>query len=231
MSFWVTRSEPGASRLADALTQANVKAKKCSAIEIVDVSPDAEAAQEPEICIAVSQHAASRYVKSIWASSNAVHIAVGNASRKALLEGAIDAVLPHEPTTEGILALDQLRGAGKVIWILSGVGGREDLEHALVERGHLVAKLEFYERRVSSLKGFTPTDQDVVEVSSITALDAIEAIIESEELKQHITLLLPSERIAKAARDRKFYNTQIASSAEIADVVAAAKKMQSAGRG
>ena len=227
----MTRSEPGASRLADALTLANVKAKKCSAIEIVDVSPDVSAAQEPEICIAVSQHAASRYVKSVWVRPNAVHIAVGNASREALLDGAINAVMPNEPTTEGILALGQLDGAGKVIWILSGVGGREDLEHALIERGHIVAKLEFYERRVSSLRGFTPTGHDVVEVSSITALDAIEAMIQPEELKQHITLLLPSERIAKAARDRKFYNTQIASSAEIADVVAAAKKMQSAGRG
>ena len=227
----MTRSEPGASRLADALTLANVKVKKCSAIEIVDVSPDVAAAQEPEICIAVSQHAASRYVKSVWVRPNAVHIAVGNASREALLDGAINAVMPNEPTTEGILALGQLDGAGKVIWILSGVGGREDLEHALVERGHVVAKLEFYERRVSSLRGFTPTGHDVVEVSSITALDAIEAMIQPEELKRHITLLLPSERIAKAARDRKFYNTQIASSAEIADVVAAAKKMQSAGRG
>ena len=111
------------------------------------------------------------------------------------------------------------------MWILSGVGGREDLESVLRERGHKVTKLEFYERRLVSMANFVPVSGDVIEVSSITALDAIDVAIQLDDLKQQITLLCASERIARAARDKKFYNTQIASSAEIADVVAAAKRM------
>ena len=226
MRVWVTRSEPGASRLVTALQEANLEANKCSAIQISDKTPQQPAAGEPDVCIVVSQHAATRYANSTLFRARARHIAVGNASREALGQDVQNVVMPMEATTEGILTLSEIEGSTKVIWIVSGVGGREDLEHELVERGHEVTKLEFYERQTASMADFEPERKDVIEVSSVTALDAVATILVSDEQKEAISLLVPSVRIAQAARDRKFYNTQIASSAEIADVVSAAMKIQ-----
>ena len=228
MNVWVTRSEPGASRLVTALQDANIQAKKCSAIQIIDRTPQRPMAENPDVCLVVSQHAATRYANSEFYRANTLHIAIGNASRAALGQ---DARVPMDATTEGILKLPELADSAKVIWLVSGVGGREDLEQALTERDHNVTKLEFYERQTAPMVDFVPEPNDIIEVSSVTALEAVASALNSDERKELIILLVPSERIAQAARDRKFYNTQIASSAEIADVVAAAKKMQSAGRG
>ena len=219
----MTRSEPGASRLVAALTEANLSVAKTPAIEVADVpgqfEPPINPGAKPDVCIVVSQHAASRYQKSPWFCPDARHIAIGQATLNAL---DCPAQLPTDPTTEGILELESLQGGDCCIWIVAGIGGREDLTQSLVARGHQVHKLVLYERRAMDLVALVPAHDDLVEVSSVTALDVLGRHFASAHERQAVTLLLPSSRIAEVAESMNFYNRQIANSAEIADVVTAA---------
>lgn len=256
MGVWVTRSEPGASRLMEALQGSSITAVKCPALEIVDTSgklialeggaleqgllaegserTERTVTQPPTICVVVSQHAATRYRRSDWFQATAHHIAVGQATHKSL---QCDADLPDQPTTEGILALPELQAPEvrkgvlhkrpDCVWIISGVGGRKDLGEALLARGFEVHKLELYERQAATMADFRPMPGDVIEVSSERALEVLMPKLTSAAEQQGVTLLLPSERIARVAQAQKFYNTRIARSAEIADVVAAVLEVAS----
>lgn len=231
MRVWVTRSEPGARRLVEALTARGIDAQAVPAIEIADMPPKLYAmggegqlqpqaddvSVEPDICIVVSQHAAARYRASPWFFPGARHIAIGHATQRVLDHPA---ELAPEATTEGLLASPALQGADLSVMIISGKGGRADLAEALKSRGQRVFKLELYERRRGDLAALNPREGDIIEVGSGFGLEQVgRHIAGSEAGLDKLFLIVPSRRVYETARAMKFYNSRIAKSAEIADVV------------
>lgn len=74
--------------------------------------------------------------------------AVGSSSANILKQANIEVVVPQEPRTEGLLALNALQNVrDESIIIMKGYGGRELLFDSLKSRGAKVQEWEVYKRQ------------------------------------------------------------------------------------
>jgi len=160
--------------------------------------------------------------------------AVGRATARALEELGItvDATPAEVSDSEGLLATRELAEVGgRRILILKGAGGRDKLRATLAARGAEVTLGEVYRRRIA-----TPTDAALEQLAqacsadapafAVTSVDVLDALLglapESRfpRLKRAV-LLVPGERVAAAARERRWSGRIIvAPSAEDATMVA-----------
>lgn len=140
---------------------------------------------------------------------------VGPATARALAARglAVDAMPEATHDSEGLLALPglaQLRG--RRVLILRGVGGRETLRQTLMERGADVDVVEIYRRvaaipaaaAVAAVEQALAGERTVVAVTSVDVLDGLLALA-PEPLQAGLRatrLLVPGERVARAARER-----------------------------
>ncbi len=151
--------------------------------------------------------------------------AVGPTSAEALDQFGLSAIIPSERyDSEGLLALPELQQVdNEKILIWRGVGGRETLAATLRERGAQVSYAELYQRVEQTYPAST-WDQAIhsntwLLLSSGQALDIIEQQV--PDLASRVAgLVLPSERVATAARERNFQRVLVPASARDEDVVA-----------
>jgi len=230
MHILVTRPQPQAQVLAQRLEEGGARVTCLPAIVIEDV-PDAEPAfqiidqlSEFYAAVFVSINAVERGVAMVRQRGGwppAVHCAaVGDATARTLetLGITVDIRPTERFDSEGLLATIALSAAnvrGQRIATFRGQGGRDVLATGLHERGARPEYVEVYRRALpqgdvceGDVSGVTAQMKagalDAVVVTSVEALDNLFMLLGSEGRKAlfEMTLLVPSQRIAEAARDK-----------------------------
>ena len=207
----ITRSQPGADRLAVALAGA---AMDTLVVPLVEVTFTLDAAGKTTLAnldrfdrvIFVSAHAAASAMPEIdrcWPQLPSLEwFAVGRATARALSEWGVSAVCPEAESSEGILALPALASvAGARVLLICGRGGRTLIEERLRARGAEVVRLEVYERGPRPVeRGTLESEQpDVVIVSSG---EVGQRLLDVWPGAAKCAIVVPSVRIAEALEQR-----------------------------
>jgi uroporphyrinogen-III synthase len=145
--------------------------------------------------------------------ANLIWYAVGAATARLLVPFGIMAHTPGTMTSEGLLDLPQLQQvSGQRVLIVKGEGGRTALADGLGRRGAQVDELICYRRAPLALGPgelalkLSQWDVGLVMISSGEGLANLLALLSPEETSKfnHITLLVPSERVAQIAQSAGF---------------------------
>ncbi len=226
----VTRTQPGASQLAEAIEAAGYVAVVEPLIEIV-----ASSADPPELA------QLDRYDAVVWLSVHAVThafeiihrrwpvlptgltwIAVGASTRAALEQQGVAALSPADERSEGILDMPELKPfSRKRILLVAGVGGRRLLDEALVAGGARVDRIALYRRReVAAASRIDLTRFDYVVISSVAAAEAL--IRRADEVaKAKAVMVVPSVRVAESLTAAGLSRIVVAAGADAAATLSA----------
>ena len=142
MKVWITRTEPGASTLAEALAAAGHDVVKAPVLGIKPL-PFTPPGGRFDLGLFLSVHAVRR-AADLAHQIDSFH-AVGRQTQAALRTLGFDAAAPTLETSEGLLQTLP-DPAGKRVAIVTGSGGRDWLDTALTIRGARVTRLEVYVR-------------------------------------------------------------------------------------
>ena len=200
MRVWVTRTEPGANRLETVLAAAGYEAWVHPVLRI-DPITGPQPAGRFALTVFLSAHAAEFAVRNGWISTPA--LAIGEATRRALKRHGVDAAVPRIGTSEGII--DNLAAdPPQSVMIAAGKGGRGALERWLAERGIPMVKWCLY-RRVGIEDSLDPAETiDAIVGSSAAALRVVANMWFASSRSARVVVLVPSERVATAARTLGF---------------------------
>ncbi|WP_341502421.1 uroporphyrinogen-III C-methyltransferase [Gallaecimonas sp. GXIMD4217] len=232
MKLLVTRPEPQASRLAEALTQAGFTSLVQPLLAIEALAPVTEL-PKADWLIAVSVHAVARLPRPLPADLK--YGAVGEATAQALREaGAPEVLVAEPPTSEGLLALPELQElAGQKVLLAKGEGGRELIQQQLADRGAEVEPLVLYRRRPLSLPEYCAArwrqaGVDRLLLTSGSLMAALLAAVPDKE--QHwlksLPVLVPSKRLADQAKAAGFSHIQLMQDASDQAVIAKLRESQ-----
>ncbi len=240
----ITRSQPGASELADALLRAGFVTLVCPVIDIrANVDPTlhqiVKTLDEFDVVIFVSGHAVRFGMELIdrqWPTRPMpVWVAVGEATARALARYGVAALTPETESSEGILALPQLSSmADQKVLICAGVGGRSLLNDELVRRGAKVERLELYrrepvatERAVKRLNGSGPFAAIVI--ASAEGARAFAAIWRTIDGDRQVGVVAPSQRVAAELKNLDFQRVVVADGVGAAAIGAALERLTADG--
>ena len=217
MRVWVTRTEPGASRLGMRLVDAGFDAW---VRPVIDIEPTAapQPAGQFALTIFLSGHAVEFAVNNGWVSTPA--LAIGKSTRRTLARHGIDARAPDSASSEGVTAA-LASDPPQSVMIAAGEGGREVLERWLAERGIPAVKWCLY-RRVAVSGSLDPAEViDAIVASSAAALRVVANMWFSSSRSANVATLVPSERVAESARALGFARVFVTEGAGDEAVVAA----------
>jgi uroporphyrinogen-III synthase len=241
----VTRSEPGASELADALQAAGYSARRCPLLEIRPLDPAASSEVVAEldrfdIAICVSSHAARFALDRIdaqWTQRPELKwVAVGAATARTLAERGVKALRPATESSEGILALAPLsRIVGLRVLICAGRDGRPLLVEELSRRGARVTTLALYERvavpveRAAAELGDRSATGAVI-VSSADGARAFAPAWRAVRGDERVVVIAPSARVAAELSGLGFTRVTVASGAGAQATIEALRKIDEESR-
>jgi uroporphyrinogen-III synthase len=167
--------------------------------------------------------------------------AIGDATARELLDHDIRAKTPGEDmTSEGLLSLPELQDvAGERVLIVKGEGGRETLRQALQKRGANVEELACYRRLAPQPPEGGLGEQvkrwnvDTILISSGEGLANFGQLLSPEETTKlgPMCLVVPSERVARIAREMGFERITIAENASDAAMLKALESCSPASEG
>ena len=211
--IWVTRTEPGASRLAVRLGNAGYRVVKRPLLRIEGylepersmAVPDTPEAASFDVIIAVSAHAVKFAAPSILGPGGAPAptsprwIAVGQRTAEALLEYGVHAEVPEAESSEGILSdamPDEMNG--RRVLLLCGAGGRQTLAKELGRRGAEVVRFEAYRRMPIAFGADALAELATVDVALIASVEAGAALAQvlPSVATRRLRLVAGSARIA-----------------------------------
>lgn len=238
----VTRSEPGASALADALRAAGYVVRCVPVLEIrpIDVSSsDVRELDLFDVVICLSGHAArfalDRFDAPRQRPPDLTWIAVGAATARVLAERGIDALRPANESSEGILALAPLsRVVGQRVLICAGRGGRPLLEEELTRRGARIRSLALYERipvpAESIASRLDSAATGAVIVSSADGARALAPAWRAAGGDPRIAVVAPSARVAHELADLGFRRVTVADGASAPATIDALRRIDEESR-
>jgi len=190
---------------------------------------DAQLQQLPRchFAIFISQNAAEQALQALAARhmvwpTHVPALAVGSATASLLQAQGIAAISPPRMDSEGLLALPILQNVtGQRGIIFRGLGGRETLAQTLRKRGAMIDYCELYRRRLPltaandwahwlTQLGSAPA---LICTNSRETLDNLLTIDPAAPTRSNLTVLVPGERVATAARGAGFARLCIASDA------------------
>ncbi len=215
----------------DALIQGlQAQGADVTAIPLLAIEPLAGESQQARISAQLQQLAACDF--AIFISQNAVEqllsalqqrcmrwpakvlaYAVGSATAALLTGQGIAATSPERMDSEGLLALQSLQNiAGQRCLIFRGEGGREALAQTLRARGAQVEYCELYRRTLPAVAAGAWADwvarldnrPALICVNSTETLKHLLAVDKSAAARHNLTLLVPGERVARAAANAGF---------------------------
>ena len=213
----ITRTQPGAARLAAVLENAGFFALQCPVLEIRAVD-SAQARRtvaqlnEFDVVIFVSEHAVvhgMRLIDEEWRArpDGLTWIAVGATTASALARYAITAIVPEHESSEGILELSQTAQlAGRRVLVVAGRDGRRELAAAFAQRGAKVDVLELYAREAVTGNRTMFGDGEIaaVVVSSADGGRSFAALWRAAGRDFGVPVIAPSARVAGVLRDLAF---------------------------
>ena len=212
MSVWITRSEPGASRLAARLEAAGYLplTAPVMAIEPIAVSPPADPF---DAAVFVSEQAVAPGLAALARAgvdpAEVQVFAVGPRTATVLREHGISARYPEPASSEGLLGLSELlEVSGRGVLLLCGEGGRDLLERELAARGAAVRRLELYRRRPVPLEDVQarvePESVSAIVVGSGDGLHWAARVWFAAQGSKRVPLFVPSSRVAKIGEQLGF---------------------------
>lgn len=219
MRVWVTRSQPGAGRMADALVQAGHVPVMGPVFSIRHLEVVVEG--DTSVCVVLSGHAvdAARRLRP----TNG-YLAIGDATARALAEATgLPVYTPDNADSEGVVRwlsarLAELRAAPVVI--LTGEGGRVVIESFLDSSKVAYRRIEVYRRQPERLVS-VPFNTDAIEIASLDALHKVHDLWFSGGGSLDIRLVVVSGRLAEVARSRGFTKVTVSAGPQPRAVVEA----------
>lgn len=225
----ILRPQPGADETVAALAGHGIAARALPVLEIEPL-PESPALRalvqrldEFDLVVFTSPAAVREGMK--WIDANWPQyplrmrvLAVGARTRELLAEWGLDARSPadHE-SAEGLLELPELAPPGPAasgparVLIVRGEGGRELLARELQARGLRVEHLVVY-RRVQCRIAVPVAERVAALVAS--SADGVDALVASDGLRlRERPLIVPSERVARRARELGFARVRVAAGA------------------
>ena len=216
MRIWVTRTEPGASRLAEALEAAGHEAwlRPVLRIEQVPTRPPDGAF---DLTVFLSEHAVHGALANGWVTTPA--LAIGPGTQAALAGYGIPATVPNAASSEGIAEFLARDPPARVL-LAAGEGGRDVLAGLLGERGSTVAEWDLY-RRLPVREPLPPLVRIHAIVAGSTGGLRVAADLWFASGHSAATpLVAPSVRIGDAARALGFEHVFVSSGADADATVA-----------
>lgn len=213
---WVTRSEPGASALADALSAAGFSPILEPIIDVraTGLKPPSNNAS---MTVFLSSHAVRFACAGGWRPPSP--IAVGPTTAAALERYGIDASVPENHDSEGILKLirSQFLHVDEFL-IVCGKNSRSLLRESLVEDQKKVHEWQVYERHTSrSASRVQLNPGDWICAASHEGIAAVASVwdVRCSIEKSDIGVVVPSARVAQACKSLGFKNTHVSSGATV----------------
>lgn len=190
---------------------------------------DAQLRQLPDcqMAIFISQNAAEQLLQALaerqlsWPTTVRT-FAIGSATAAFLAGHGIVAASPQRMDSEGLLAMPALQDiTGLHCLIFRGTSGRETLAQTLRQRGAIVDYCELYSRQLPEAAARLWADwinglQDrpaLVCINSIETLGNLQAVDTCATSRANLTLLVPGERVTRAASSAGFRQVCTASDA------------------
>lgn len=212
LTVLVTRPAPQGVGLCDAITRSGGTAIAFPTVEIVPAQ--APVASGHDLIIFASVNAVAHGVHLIEKSSTARVAAIGKATAAALAQASLPADIVPESgfTSEALLAHPDLTLPDNArVLIVRGSGGRELLRETFTARGMTVETLDVYRRVRPTIDDATRValearwDSEGIDVVTATSVETLHNLIgmlsdRGRALLRETTLLVPSQRIAEAAR-------------------------------
>ena len=169
----------------------------------------------PRLVIALSAHAAREFIASGLADRvrQAQFLAVGRQTATVLEHEGMVVQVPDLESSEGLLRMPECNevGAADSVWILAGEGGRDLLARYLRDVRHCrVVKFELYRRQSVDVGPFESTGIGAVVISSEQALEAFTWQWRAAHGSLDIPLIVPSDRVARAAAAMAFTSVHTA---------------------
>jgi uroporphyrinogen-III synthase len=190
---------------------------------------DARLRQLPDcrMAIFISQNAAEQLLQALadhqlsWPPTIQT-FAIGSATAAFLAGHGIVAASPQQMDSEGLLAMPALQDiAGQRCLIFRGTSGRETLAQTLRKRGAIVDYCELYSRQLPEAAARLWADwinglqnrPALVCINSVETLRNLQAIDPCATSRDNLALLVPGERVARAASAAGFQQVYTASDA------------------
>lgn len=210
INVWITRTEPGASRLAVKLRNVGYSPLVAPIFDIVPVSTSVPSVQ-PDVWVFVSVHAVNHASRYAWDQTIPV-VVVGPATAAALKPFGVDPLIPSHQSSEGMYNLIRTCLAPeRPVTVVAGRDGRKDLIRWLDSDGYRCSEWIVYERKATDFQ-IGATHVDAIVVNSAVALASIREQYSS--LKNvSIPLVVPSHRYAELAESLRFENVITAENA------------------
>lgn len=212
MRVWITRSEPGASRQAEALTAAGFDVVAAPVITI-----EATGAPQPgagfQHVIVLSEQVVRHSAPLAYCRGARVH-AIGAATARSLAELGILAEVPATATSEGMIerfADEPL--AGQACLIAAGEGGRKSLAAYLASAGARVTEYLCYRRVPVSVPTAVLDGVSHVLVSSQDGFRAMARLWFEGGGDAGVKVIAASDRIAALGSELGLNHVQVAAGA------------------
>ncbi len=231
MRVWVTRTEPGASRLAGELARRGFTIFKAPVLSIEPICSSPPSGRF-DFVLFVSEHAVSCAAdndcrRADWRDSPTA--AIGATAEAALRAQGARPCMSWQADAASVMKA--LASPPARTLIVKGEGGGDTLQRRLQAQGCIVAEWNVY-RRVPKLRDIEGERIDAIVAASGDGLHAIARLWFAAPRDAGVLLLVPSARVAGLAADAGFENIVVTSGARssaAADTLARLRNEQSNG--
>lgn len=203
---WITRTEPGASKLAATLKSAGLHPVVAPVLTVRALNNPCPT-QTIDIWVFVSVHAVVNALSNGWTPQGQA-VAVGPTTASVLTEVCSEVLVPKTHNSEGLFDLIRRTfPASTSVCIVKGSDGRPDLAEWLKRIGFSITNWPVYEQ-IPSDCAVEVKCVDYVIASSASALAPIyeQLKIQDATAEDQATIVVPSDRIASRAHDMGFAN-------------------------
>ncbi|MDH3642772.1 MAG: uroporphyrinogen-III synthase, partial [Gammaproteobacteria bacterium] len=200
MRVWVTRSQPGADRQADALARHGHVVLTAPVLTIVEVTGPPPSGAFTDV-VFLSEHAVllgvPRLIDAGIDLTAARIAAIGSSTAARLGDQGIAASVPVVASSEGLLAMRSFAEvAGREILLVSGDGGRDLLENSLTDRGARVEKFAAYKRQAVDAVDQDLADVEAIAVASGDGFEIMARVWFAADGSSDVPVFVPSQRVA-----------------------------------
>lgn len=222
---WITRTQPGADRLARGLARHGHLPWVAPVLNIERVSGNLPESPADDVVFVSEQ--AVRNAGDLSFCQRARVFAVGERTAAALARRGIEPIVPGRHTSEGLLALDALRDpAGRSVVLVSGAGGRRLIVEELVRRGARVSRFVCYRRLAVEQLEVDPAAIDAIVVSSGDGFTAMAPLWFAARGATTVPVLAPSARVANMGADLAFEQVVECAGADTRAILAGLERIQ-----
>jgi len=228
MRVWVTRTEPGASRLAAALEGAGIA---CLVAPMLDIVPTGKPLPggRYDLALFVSEHAAALAAAEPADWQAEVVVGIGEPALAALAERHPQATYARVVAATGadcvLRMLDGWPEPPRRTLIAKGQGGRDDVQRHLRQAGGAVVEWDAY-RRVAAAPAVVPDAVSAIVCSSGEAVRAAAARWFAERGRPGVPVFVPSPRVRAVASEVGFQTLHVTAGAAPKAVVAAVNALK-----